>query len=982
LAVSDFQPERIDPSEIQEDAESIAEAELAAAIIRAQYYAAQWQHATGESEETRKAYLDKARETYQQVIKKFPDSAFAHFQFASLLVGAGEMDSPIEHLEKAIELDPQLKDAYETLGLVYRMKGENKKAVDTYRKAIDNVKDNLPFFFSLADAFAATRKTEEAEGVLLEACQQHARAPEAWFNLIQFYVRNRQINKADDAFEKGLQATENSYSLLRDVRGLYLRWDDKKAEEKALAVLIRTLDLYPQSPRLWLQLIHYYLTHNQKDKAREATEKVLHQFPFDVEMFTGIALAYMNVSDWDSAIAVLNQATEHHPGSVEVWQALARLYAQKGDMEKARECYRKILSLEPTRVEEKKLLARSYLAERNYERAIEEFQEAIRLFPNDLRLRVDIANAYLAAGQFEQGERVYSDLIKERPGNSDIYLLLANYYLKGDKLEKMQETINQAVQLEKEPARQARIYALMGQAALEKADLPTSLGLFQKAVETQPEDSNNVFALGRVYLLSGDREKGAEQVDKAIKLAPTPNPDWLLLLGDTYRALRKKDKADEAFSNAIAVLQQQCEKLPNNWMARFQLGQAYEKTEDDALAAEAYAESVKLQPDNGALRYKLATVYSGLHQHEKAQKQLEEAVKLESPKPEWFLLLGEVYGTLTKRDEAAQAFEKAIGMLNEEKAEKSQDSAVWAALGEAYNRANRNEEAVAAIQKAVELTGETPDYRLHILLARSLSGTGQIEAADEEYRKAASLLEEAAKKTPNDPDTYLRLGLVYQSLYDYAKSSEAFSKGIELAGGNASYTSYVALADSLDRMGKSDLARTQYETAYSMLSERIKHHPEDVFAYYMLGNVCDKLDKVDECEQNYKKAAELDTYFASAYNNLGYTWIERDLHIEEAVKLVQKALELEPDTGAYVDSLGWGYFKQGKLDEALAELLRALKLDNTDPAIYDHIADVYRAKSMIKEAIEYWQKALDMNPNDTKIKEKIEKNRTALPPAE
>jgi Flp pilus assembly protein TadD len=196
------------------------------------------------------------------------------------------------------------------------------------------------------------------------------------------------------------------------------------------------------------------------------------------------------------------------------------------------------------------------------------------------------------------------------------------------------------------------------------------------------------------------------------------------------------------------------------------------------------------------------------------------------------------------------------------------------------------------------------------------------------------------------------------------------------------YTSYVALADSLERSGQKQESRAQYEKAYALLVERVSTHPKDVFAHYMLGNVCDRLDKVDECEKNYKTAAELDPYFAAAYNNLAYTYIVRDMKAEEAMKLVQKALELEPDNGAYVDTLAWGYFKQGKLDEALTELLRALKLDNSDPTIYDHIGDVYKAKTMVKEALEYWQKALDMNPNDNKIKQKIEENRKSLPPAE
>lgn len=958
FAVSDFQPQLIRPSELKEDEASLAEARLPSLLIRAKYLSS-----SGENE--------KAEELYREIIEEFPESAYAHFQLASLLLGADEMDARIEHLEKAIELDPQLKDAYDLLGLSYRIKGDAGKAIATYRKGVENIEENLSFYANLADAYVTLRQPETAEKILLEACERHPGSPDAWFKLVEFYVGNRQWDQADKTIERALKETGNSLTFLRNVWGLYLRWD----EEKALAVLNRMLELYPQSPQMWLQLVHYYLTHGQKDNAAQATRKAMGHLRFDEDFLTNLATVYASASDLEGAIAVLAEATKIHSQSVEVWRTLARLYAQKGERQKARECYQQILSLEPARVQERILVARSYVADKEYPRAIEEFQKAIRLHPNDIRIQVDLANAHLAAGDFSKGEQVYLDLIEQRPGNSDIILLLANYYYKAGRTDQMEKTIESAVQSETDPAKQVRMYSLMGQAALEKGDTDVALRLLQEAVKKQPADPLVTYVLARAYLLSGDTQKAAEQLAEAIKKSPSPNPDWLLTLGETYRVLGKTDEANESFRNAIATLQQQCESQPKNWMLRFQLGQAYEKADNDQLAAEAYAESVKLQPDNGDVRYKLATVHSGLRQHENARKQLEEAIKLESPKPEWFLLLGEVYRTLTKQVEAAQAFQRAISLLEEQTTATAIDYRPWAALGEAYTHSHEYDKGVEALRKALELAGDEAGFVLHAALGGALAAAGDIAAADEQYRKAAELLEEAAEETPQDSQVFLRLGLVHQNMREYPKAAEAFSKGIELAGGNASYTSYIALADCLERSGNSEESLAQYQKAYSMLVERVASHPYDVVAYYMLGNVCDRLDKVDECEKNYKTAAEIDPYFAAAYNNLAYTYIVRDMKIPEAMKLVQKALELEPDSGAYVDTLGWGYFKQGKLDEALAELLRAMKLDSSDPTIYDHIGDVYKAKNMLKEAVDYWQKALDMNPNDAEIKAKIEEHR-------
>jgi tetratricopeptide (TPR) repeat protein len=200
-----------------------------------------------------------------------------------------------------------------------------------------------------------------------------------------------------------------------------------------------------------------------------------------------------------------------------------------------------------------------------------------------------------------------------------------------------------------------------------------------------------------------------------------------------------------------------------------------------------------------------------------------------------------------------------------------------------------------------------------------------------------------------------------------------------LGGNNENtLTSMVYLARAMYDGGRPDMARAQYEKAYSLLSEYLKERPKDTYTHYLLGSVCGELDKLDECEREYSTVIQLKPDFAPAYNNLGFMWIERNLNLEEAIKLVQKAVELDPENAAYMDSLGWGYFKQGKLDEALAEFQRALKYDQSDPGILDHVGDVYEAKGMPKEAVQSWQRALEMKPDDQRIKDKIKKRQESL----
>jgi tetratricopeptide (TPR) repeat protein len=110
-------------------------------------------------------------------------------------------------------------------------------------------------------------------------------------------------------------------------------------------------------------------------------------------------------------------------------------------------------------------------------------------------------------------------------------------------------------------------------------------------------------------------------------------------------------------------------------------------------------------------------------------------------------------------------------------------------------------------------------------------------------------------------------------------------------------------------------------------------------------------------------------------------WADRGEHLDEAGNLIKKAVELDPDKGAYLDSLGWLYFKRGESEKALQELLRAqeniLREEKKDDAVVlDHIADTYSKLGKIPEALSYWQKALALEQEDKsligKLTEKIE----------
>jgi tetratricopeptide (TPR) repeat protein len=102
-------------------------------------------------------------------------------------------------------------------------------------------------------------------------------------------------------------------------------------------------------------------------------------------------------------------------------------------------------------------------------------------------------------------------------------------------------------------------------------------------------------------------------------------------------------------------------------------------------------------------------------------------------------------------------------------------------------------------------------------------------------------------------------------------------------------------------------------------------------------------------------------------------WVDRGENLEEAGEMIRKAVEMEPENAAFIDSLGWFYFKKGEHEKALKELLRAAEnLKPDDAVVFDHIGDAYLALGKMPEALLYWQKALALEKENKTIADKIE----------
>lgn len=167
--------------------------------------------------------------------------------------------------------------------------------------------------------------------------------------------------------------------------------------------------------------------------------------------------------------------------------------------------------------------------------------------------------------------------------------------------------------------------------------------------------------------------------------------------------------------------------------------------------------------------------------------------------------------------------------------------------------------------------------------------------------------------------------------------------------------------------------------AYSQVIDKIKQpSSNDWTLYYSRGVAHERNKQWDKAEPDFQKALELSPDQPYVLNYLAYTWVERRENLDQALKMLNSAVEQRPEEGFIVDSLGWAYFQLGEFDKAVTYLERAVELQPTDPVLNDHLGDAYWRVGRKNEARFQWHRSLSFKPEEDQISVIQEKLKSGL----
>ncbi len=280
-------------------------------------------------------------------------------------------------------------------------------------------------------------------------------------------------------------------------------------------------------------------------------------------------------------------------------------------------------------------------------------------------------------------------------------------------------------------------------------------------------------------------------------------------------------------------------------------------------------------------------------------------------------------------------------------------------LGSAVNRQGAEETVILYLQFARALD---PDN------AAALVTLGNLKETIKQPEEAIELYKMVPEDSPMRRISEMQLGLALSDMGEHTEAREHLKALI--AEDPKDIRSYLAYGSVLSEDKAYAEMADNYEKAIAAVGPA--QTANDWNLYFQLGIAYERLKQWPKAEKALKRALELQPNQPQVMNYLGYSWIDMNMNLQEGMDLIRDAVDLRPNDGYIVDSLGWAYYKLGEYEDAVRELERAVELKPADPTINDHLGDAYWRVGRKTEAGFQWNRALIGDP-EPELKAEVEK---------
>jgi tetratricopeptide (TPR) repeat protein len=582
-------------------------------------------------------------------------------------------------------------------------------------------------------------------------------------------------------------------------------------------------------------------------------------------------------------------------------------------------------------------------------RAVEEYKLALNADPESSFLNNGLAELYFRTGRVRDAILTAQDTIKRDPKNVAAHKLLGRVYLHS--LGDMQNGASQQV-------------------------LDLAIAEYKQISALDPTDIQSHLVLGQLHTVNHDSQLAQQEFEAAQKIDPN-SEDVALNLARLYG-----ESGD--MKHAIATL----EAVPaddRSAKLAFALGAGYDQVKDTKDAVKAYQQAVDMDPDNLDAKRALAQALLNNNQLEDAEHAYEEISTTDPQDPQSLVRIAECQRRLGHYEQALATLKKAHSLSSDSEEIAFHEALTLDALGryaestellnglvarsakpdnhyadgEKNNRSifldrlanvervqNHTEAAIAAYKQMVLLGGDYAE--------RGYQGEVDAYRDAKEYNKATETAREAAKIYPTNKSIQLMLA---GQLADTGHADEGLAlANAQLKHSNDDRDVYLALAQIDTRLRRWREASEDIDKASAIPATG--GDEDSRYILFLRGALEERQKHYDAAEEQFRKILAIDPNNSMTLNYLGYMLADRGLKLPDALAMLQKAVQLDPQNYAYLDSLGWAYFKMGQYPMAEDNLRKASERVSSDPTVHDHLGELYEKTGRLRLAVAQWDQSL------------------------
>jgi len=462
-------------------------------------------------------------------------------------------------------------------------------------------------------------------------------------------------------------------------------------------------------------------------------------------------------------------------------------------------------------------------------------------------------------------------------------------------------------------------------------------------LERAPDQRTLNYTYAQVLTKLGRGDESRQYLERAVQVDPTFGPAILQLI-DIYQKENEWQKAAE-------IMQPLINDDPMNLDLRRQQAFFYLRGGMTETARGAFKSLVEADPKDTRSQFYLAEALNDLEQFEEADKIYRGLLAKSPSDPDVLASYGLSQIGQRKYDDAAKTFRLLLGV-----SDLPDNLQVLAKTQLAYIDLQKgNYDVALSGAKSILIFRDKPNNQAVNIALDALK-------KQKRYSDAIALLQPLVDNFAADPFVNARYVemLIRAGAGDRAKMAAATQAKFGTKNAVATAEAYIQTE--------------QYEPAVTMLREALKKTPDDLDLQFELGSAFERSGDKKSAERLFLDILNKRPDHAATLNYLGYMWAESGVNLDRAAEMLNRAVKQEPKNGAYVDSLGWVYYQQGKLDLAEKYLTDAAHLLPRDATVQEHLGDVFAKRGDVHRALDLYRAALTLEPDakdEAKLKNKI-----------